>query len=241
MAPPKPPARSPATSLPEALPKSLRAVIGKRVAPPRFIAFLLLLPAGYFAWQWAFPSCSWTETASMAFDLAAGVFLLSLIPLLNQSKPDAIRRHADATDANRVLVLLVTSLLTVTVMITIVGELTEARHGNGWAMVRLVGTLLMVWLFANTVYALHYAHEYYGLHPETETDCGGLDFPGKGDPGYLDFVYFSFTLGMTFQTSDVAITTTRVRAIVLLHSFAAFVFNLGVIAFTINVLGGGSN
>ena len=63
--------------------------------------------------------------------------------------------------------------------------------------------------------------------------------PGTDEPDYWDFVYFAFTLGMTFQTSDVSITDRRIRRVVLGHSLAAFVFNLGVLAFTINVLGGG--
>ena len=60
----------------------------------------------------------------------------------------------------------------------------------------------------------------------------------KDPPGYADFVYFSFTLGMTFQTSDVAITDAALRSVVTFHCLAAFVFNIGVLAFTINVLGG---
>ena len=64
-----------------------------------------------------------------------------------------------------------------------------------------------------------------------------LEFPGTTQPLYWDFVYFAFTLGMTFQTSDVAIKDERIRRVVILHSFTAFVFNIGVLAFTINVLG----
>ena len=70
-------------------------------------------------------------------------------------------------------------------------------------------------------------------------DAAGIEFPGTKSPDYWDFAYFSFTLGMTFQTSDVAVTSTAIRKVVLFHCFAAFVFNIGVIAFTINVLGGG--
>ena len=99
------------------------------------------------------------------------------------------------------------------------------------AMVKLVGTLLLTWFFTNTVYALHYAHLYYSSRDGN--DAGGIDFPGTKTPDYLDFVYFSFTLGMTFQTSDTAITSRTIRRIATAHSFAAFVFNIGVIAFTI--------
>jgi len=137
------------------------------------------------------------------------------------------------------VVLLVSTLLTLVIMAGIAGELPAARHGDLSSIVQLVATLLLIWLFANSVYALHYAHDYYTTHPEKPAkDCGGLDFPGDGDPGYADFAYFAFTLGMTFQTSDVEMTATRVRMVALLHSFGAFVFNIGVIAFTINALGG---
>ena len=83
---------------------------------------------------------------------------------------------------------------------------------------------------------LHYAHGYY-VQDESGGDCRGLDFPGTRTPDYGDFAYFAFTLGMTFQTSDVAISSPATRRVVLLHTFAAFVFNIGVIAFTINLLG----
>ena len=89
-------------------------------------------------------------------------------------------------------------------------------------------------MLSNTVYALHYAHLAYG----DELQCKGLSFPGTNEPLYWDFVYFAFTLGMTFQTSDVTISDQRIRRVVTLHCLAAFVFNIGVLAFTINVLGG---
>jgi uncharacterized membrane protein len=88
------------------------------------------------------------------------------------------------------------------------------------------------------VYALHYAHQYYVAGEKPDEDSGGLVFPGNLPPDYLDFAYFSLTLGMTFQTSDVEITSRPIRRIVTLHAFAAFVFNIGVIAFTINGIGG---
>jgi uncharacterized membrane protein len=67
--------------------------------------------------------------------------------------------------------------------------------------------------------------------------CVGLEFPRTRDPVYWDFVYFSFTCGMAFATSDVQITETHMRKTVTIHCLAAFAFNIGVLAFTINVLG----
>jgi uncharacterized membrane protein len=212
--------------------------IGNRIAPSRFLLFLAVLIGGYFAYRAMWPMTEWSDAAAMAFDAAAIVCLASLVPLLRDSNAETIRDHAAKNNANRPLILIVTSLLTFVAMAAISGELRDAGTGNLPAIVKLVGTLFLVWLFANSIYALHYAHAYYTRSDETDGDAGGIDFPGTKTPGYDDFLYFSCTLGMTFQTSDTDITAPGIRRIALLHSFAAFVFNIGVIAFTINVLGG---
>lgn len=214
------------------------ATLGNRIAPARFLMFTALLAGGYAACRVLLPGDDWRDCAAMAFDGAAAVFLLSLIPLLRDSTAEAIRRHAARNDANRLLILALTTVLTVVAMAAIAGEIAGARGGEVQAIAKLVGTLLLIWLFANSVYALHYAHAYY-LADAKGADSGGIDFPGTTTPDYWDFAYFAFTLGMTFQTSDVNIRSRRLRRVVLLHSFAAFIFNIGVIAFTINVLGGG--
>ncbi len=208
--------------------------LGNRLAPPRFVLFLALLVAGFFGYWQLGSATSLTDAAAMSFDLAAVVFLFSVIPLL-RADDASMRRHAAQNDANRVLVLIVTTIVTTVVLAAIAGELPKAEAGERFAMAKLIVTLALTWLFANTVYAMHYAHLYY-----SECDGGdrqGLDFPDEETPDYLDFIYFSFTLGMTFQTSDVQITGREIRRISTLHSLAAFVFNLGVIAFTINALG----
>ncbi len=214
--------------------------IGNRIAPARFVLFLSVLGAVYLALSIWLPSDDWRDGAAMAFDAAALVFLVSLFPLLRDCDAAGIRRHARENDANRGLILGLTSLLTVIAMAAITAELKGAQSGDWLPIVKLVATLLLVWGFANSIYALHYAHAYYSSGEDQGTDAAGLDFPDTKTPDYWDFAYFSFTLGMTFQTSDVAITAGGIRKVVLFHCFAAFVFNIGVIAFTINVLGGSS-
>lgn len=218
---------------------SLRRMLGRKVAPLRFLAFLLLLPLATWAHHVLLAPPQWMQSLALGFDAAAAVFLVSLAPLLRERDPAAIRDRADANDANRILVLAVTSLVTLVVMAAIAGELPAARRGDAASAIQLVVTLVLIWLFTNSVYALHYAHDYYTAHPDHGADRGGLEFPGTPTPGYADFLYFACTLGMTFQTSDVSVTATRVRGVALLHSFLAFVFNIGVIAFTINAIGGG--
>ena len=205
--------------------------VGTRLAPPRFLIFLVLLVAAAAGLSRVAPLGT---AAMLGFDLASAAFLLSLIPLfrIGPGHADEIRERAAANDANRVVLLVVTGAVTTAILVTVGMELT----GGGKAGVPLVlATLTLAWLFSNMVYALHYAHLYYSKG--AGGDAGGIEFPKTPEPHYWDFVYFAFTLGMTFQTSDSAVTDVRVRKVVIAHSFAAFIFNLGVIAFTINVLG----
>ena len=103
-------------------------------------------------------------------------------------------------------------------------------------VVLIVATLALAWLFANMVFTLHYAHLYY-LQKDGR-DQRGIEVPGVHEPGYWDFLYFAFTLGMTFQTSDVTISGPHMRRVVLGHCMAAFIFNMGILAFTVNAIGG---
>lgn len=212
--------------------------IGKQLAPARFVLFLAVLGGLVFAMTQFGWGDSWRDRLALAFDAATVLFLATLIPILRDDSTASIRRHAAENDANRVLVLLITSLLTLMVMAAVQGELAGATQHDLAAIAKLVVTLLLIWLFANVVYAFHYAHAYYTAKPGTGSDMAGLTFPGTKTPGYGEFIYFACTLGMTFQTSDVQITAPAIRHVVLFHSFAAFLFNIGVIAFTINALGG---
>ena len=209
--------------------------IGNRLAPARFIVFMALLilaaPAAACALHYLSDE-PWREAAAkgflVAFDLAAGLFLLASLNLLRVHDQARMRAHAAANDANRTMLLVIVAIVSLAVLVAV-----EVMTGTapGWKTKGLiVGTLLLAWLFANSVWALHYAHL-------AATRGGGIDFPGDEAPGYADFAYFSFTLGMTFQTSDVAISDRRIRRVATAHCLAAFVFNLGILAFTINVLG----
>jgi len=122
------------------------------------------------------------------------------------------------------------------VLLIAVAAETVGIHPQPLTKILVIATLLLAWLFSNTIYTLHYAHLSYGAGKK----CLGVDFPGTDEPVYWDFVYFAFTLGMTFQTSDVDISDSEIRRVVTMHSLAAFVFNIGVLAFTINVLGSSS-
>lgn len=178
----------------------------------------------------------WQTTIMAAFDLAAIVFIATLPPLYRHD-PQTMRKSARENDANREITLLITFVVTVAILVTVAMELHHKQTPNVGYLVLILATLSLAWLFSNIVYALHYAYLYYG-GDEDSADRQGIDFPKEKLPDYWDFTYFSFTLGMTFQTSDVDISSRTVRKVVVVHSLAAFIFNLGILAFTINVLGG---
>ena len=205
--------------------------LGQRVAPPRFVLFVVVLAAA-IAVLWA--PLGRGRAAMVGFDVAAIVFLLSMIGLPRRDSPEQLRATAQANDANRTLLLAITAAVMLVILTAVHEEL--QGHESGAMRLLVIVTLALAWLFSNMVYALHYAHLFY-MPGDTGADAGGIDFPGTGTPDYWDFLYFSYTLGMTFQTSDVTIRSARVRRAVLGQCLAGFVFNLGVIAFSINVLG----
>jgi uncharacterized membrane protein len=122
------------------------------------------------------------------------------------------------------------------VLLIAVAAETVGRNPHTFAKALIITTLIVAWLFSNTVYALHYAHMAYAT---PDGGCDGFRFPGTPEPIYWDFVYFAFTCGMAFATSDVEITDQRIRKVVTFHCLAAFAFNIGVLAFTVNLLASG--
>jgi uncharacterized membrane protein len=209
--------------------------IGRRIAPPRFLVFVALIlvgvPLGYAA-------LGWRTGAMVGFDVAATVFLIAVYPLLC-SRTDEMREASRRNDANRAVLLAITSIVMIAILVTVAAELAQKGASKPATLGLIVATLALAWTFGNTVYALHYAHLFYLDTDGDGRDEGGVEFPKTPEPDYWDFVYFSFCLGMTFQVSDMSITSGRIRRVVTAHCLAAFVFNLGILAFTINVLGGG--
>ena len=170
----------------------------------------------------------------VAFDLAAVVFLLTCAPMfLHDAK--RLRRSSAEADANRVVLLFLSFVLTIVILAAIVAELEGTLRLDDREKLLVAGSLILIWFFANSVYTLHYAHLYY-IADEHGRDCRGLSFPETPEPLMSDFAYFAFTLGVAVQTSDVSIDSRHIRKIVTAHAVAGFFFNLGVFALTINVL-----
>jgi uncharacterized membrane protein len=99
--------------------------------------------------------------------------------------------------------------------------------------------MLLSWVMVHTSFCFHYAHLYYGdADDDPKVHAEGLIFPHEKRPDYLDFAYFSFVVGMTFQVSDVEITSRSIRRFVLLHSLLSFGLSMFVVALTVNLIAG---
>jgi uncharacterized membrane protein len=203
------------------------------VARPRLLASVVVGTAVALG----LPS-SWRMTTRLLTGWDSGVVLyLSLICVLAaRSQTEQIRVSAARTDEGRLGLLVLTVLAAFASFAAIVAEL-GASHGGSRTPAQLALaalTVILSWAFTHTVFALHYAHEFYGEGARS----GGLVFPGDEKPDYWDFVYFAFVIGMTSQVSDVAVSSKAIRRTVNAHGIISFLFNVALLALMVNLAAG---
>lgn len=210
-----------------------------RLRADQRLLLCLTVAAAVFAAVWPAQLQRLTRVV-VAWD-AFCVTLLALHWIVFFSTPaEAVRTQAQQQDESRsgifVLVLsaVCASLLGILLLMRPTGDPVVRKELH--RAISLLGIALS-WNLLHTLFTVHYAHRYY-TDPDAAPDAqiGGLDFPGEKRPDYLDFAYFSFIIGMTFQVSDVSISARPLRRFVLLHSLLSFVFNTIVVALTISVL-----
>jgi uncharacterized membrane protein len=151
-----------------------------------------------------------------------------------------IRIQSKVQDPNRsiiFIIILVCTLASFLTVLLLILTKKDGEQGAAWRMPIAIAGMLFSWILIHTSFTLRYAHIFYGDHKSNpNTHAGGLEFPGGSLPDYLDFAYFSFVLGMTFQVSDVQITSKRLRRLALLHGLISFIFDTTLLALTINIL-----
>jgi uncharacterized membrane protein len=177
--------------------------------------------------------------AVLGWDAASLVFLVLALVMVARATSASMRRRAAIETEGRWVFLALMAGAAFFSMFAILGVMREAKGAGGDLALSLLagGTILLSWLLAHTVFALHYAHAYFN-DLAANRPCG-LDFPSKhDDPDYWDFLYFSFVVGMTAQVSDVQVLTQSWRRLVLAHGILAFLFNTIVLALSINLFAG---
>lgn len=153
-----------------------------------------------------------------------------------------IRQQSKVQDASRSIIftiILISTFASFLAVLLLILSKKTATNAESMQMAIAIAGMLFSWLLIHTTFTLRYAHIFYGDHKsKPNIPAGGLEFPGDDKPEYFDFAYFSFVLGMTFQVSDVQITSKRLRRLALLHGLLSFGFNTIMIALTINLIAG---
>ncbi len=163
-------------------------------------------------------------------------YLMAVSQVIGRATPAEIRKHAAAQDEGAFSILILTVAAAIASLGAIFVELVNVEKAAGhYGLYAVHGiiTVVLSWAFIHTIFALHYAHEFYG----TGTRARGLKFPDDAPPDYWDFVYFSFVIGMTFQVSDVAVMNKGIRRTVVSHGALSFFFTTAILALAVNIAG----
>jgi uncharacterized membrane protein len=171
----------------------------------------------------------------IGWDVGVLIYLVAAAVVMTQcSSASAMQSNAAAQDEGAWAILILTAAAGLASLIAIFAELAAIERTDphyGIYVTLAIGTVVLSWTFIHTIFALHYAHEFYG----TGEHKNGLHFPGDAAPDYWDFIYFSFVVGMTFQVSDVAVMHKMVRRTVVAHGALSFFFTTAVVAMAVNI------
>ena len=184
--------------------------------------------------------------ALIAWNAGILLYLVAAAEMMIRSNEQTIRRRAVVVDESRFVVLTLACVAAVACVIAIVAQLAAVKDVHGLLKTLHIGlaalTIVSAWTFIHVVFAQHYAHEYFVERKSEkalpEEERGGLRFGGAGQPDYLDFLYFSFVIGVAAQTADVSICSKPMRRVALVHCVLSFFFNTTVLALTINIAAG---
>jgi uncharacterized membrane protein len=205
--------------------KPVRVVYAR---PRTFISIVI----GIVAYALLPTSLRLVTRALLGWDVFVAAYLLLVYTMMFQCGLARIKRNAVLQDDGRFLILLVVAFGAFASIAAIVFELGASQHSVP-ALALATVTIALSWAAVHTIFALHYAHEFYrGAKP------GGLQFP-SGDThenaDYWDFVYFSFVIGMTAQVSDVGITDKTIRRTATAHGIVSFIYNTALVALMVNI------
>ncbi|MCG5242837.1 DUF1345 domain-containing protein [Azospirillum doebereinerae] len=174
----------------------------------------------------------------IGWNAGVALYIVLASALMSRATIASMRRRAQRLDPGKwgVLVGAVAAALASLVAIAVELIAAKGQPHAGLAAGLAAVTVLLSWSFLHVFFAQHYAHDYW-LNGEN-SDGKGLDFPGNDQPDYLEFLYFSFTVGMTAQVSDVTTRDAGMRRLVLMHGALSFLFNTAVLALGVNLAAG---
>jgi uncharacterized membrane protein len=177
--------------------------------------------------------------ALISWNAAVWGYLITMMRLINRADHRKVREIADKQDEKAPLVLITLIVASIASLCAIFFELSQLSDAEGWERtahyVLTVATLIGSWLLVGLLFCFHYAHMYYRAPPNALP----FKFPDdEKEPDYWDFLYFSFTIAVAVQTSDIAVMGRGMRKVVLAHSVLNFFFNLAILGLSVNIAAG---
>jgi uncharacterized membrane protein len=176
------------------------------------------------------------------YDVAVAVYLGLFCVLMERASPEDAAEITRAGEPNNRLVLIIVMALSVVSLIGVAAMLNHPPGRPRWEInLHMMASLLAVilsWFLAHIYFGLYYMQLYYD---DTVVDGKliyqlGLEFPERPTADFWDFMYYSFTIAMCYQTSDVTVTSTRIRRVTLVHAIFSFLFVSAIIGFVVNVI-----
>ena len=207
---------------------------------PRIYICALVMVLVYFAIPFEMRVAT---RALIAWNVGALLFIGLIGSMALKATEESMQAHAALEDENQWVLLAVGTIAACASLAAIFAELGVVKEMAGFnkgAHIALTGlTILSAWTFIHLLFAVHYAHEYYGDAYDEEgvavRDRKGLAFPGERDPTYGDFFYYAFVIGCACATADVNTLSPAMRRTTLAHGVVAFFFNTIILALTINI------
>lgn len=191
---------------------------------------------------------NWAEVTRALIGWNASVLLYLALSarLMARATHESMRGRARFEDEGRLVILVLAIATACASMGAIVVELGAVKHLTGWSNAAHLGlailTVVESWLFIHMMFTFHYAHEYYferATSPDKKPELrGGLIFPGTEQPHYIDFLYFSYVIGVACQTADVSTSSATMRAVAMVQGVLAFFFNTTILALMVNIASG---
>ncbi|HEY1736572.1 MAG TPA: DUF1345 domain-containing protein [Methylovirgula sp.] len=191
---------------------------------------------------------SWRVATRLLISWNVGAFIYFILAavMVARATPEWMARKAESQDEGRFGILVFSVLAAAAAFGAIIAQLGSVKDMQGTIKsfhVALASvTIVSAWTLIHLMFALHYAHEFMIERAERldkpPKRRGGLTFPGTEMPDYLDFLYFSYVIGVACQTADVEICSRDMRRLSLVHCVLAFFFNSAVLALTINIAAG---
>ena len=186
-------------------------------------------------------SLYWPTRAIVTWDVYCLSSIVMVWITIVSSNPSEVAKTAGLQDTGRRTIFVFVVVAAIVSVFAVAFELGTAKGlDKAHLTEHIIFSLLTVassWVLVHTVFALRYAHNYYGLIGDEDAKHG-LNFPDEDKPDYLDFAYFSFVIGMTSQVSDVTISARSLRRLALLHGLISFGFNAAILGLSINIISG---